>query len=171
MKKFKTIIALILALLMIPMCLLACDKGEGEGSGDGQTEDPNDTTDGIRVSITISGLEDKEGLRTPLIKTKETEAFRVAPGTTLKDAVDALCKSRENASFEIDMEGKFYLFKYGSDELVAEPEQQKDGTYVPYTFEIKVNGTVVTDKEAPGYVLNHNDNVEIYLVKGEPYAA
>ena len=169
MKKFRKLIALILALLAIPMCLLACDKGEG--TGEGQTEDPNDTTDGIRVSITISGLEDKEGLRTPLIKTKETEAFRVAPGTTLKDAVDALCQSREEAGFEIDMEGKFYMFKYGSDELVAEPELQKDGTYIPYTFEIKVNGTIVADKDAPGYVLNHNDNVEIYLVKGEAFSA
>lgn len=165
MKKFRRLIALVLALLALPMCLLACDK---EGGAD-QTEDPNDTTEGIRVIITISGLEEKDGTRTPLLKTKEAEVFRVDPGTTLKGALDALCASREGASYEIDVTGDFSKFTYGSDKLEAAMEEQKDGSFVPVSFKVTVNGTEITD--APNYVLNHNDNVQIFLVKGEAFTA
>lgn len=165
MKKFRRLIALVLALLALPMCLLACDK---EGGAD-QTEDPNDTTEGIRVIITISGLEEKDGTRTPLLKTKEAEIFRVDPGTTLKGALDALCASREGASYEIDVTGDFSKFTYGSDKLEAAMEEQKDGSFVPVSFKVTVNGTEITD--APNYVLNHNDNVQIFLVKGEAFTA
>lgn len=165
MKKFRRLIALVLALLALPMCLLACDK---EGGAD-QTEDPNDTTEGIRVIITISGLEEKDGTRTPLLKTKEAEIFRVDPGTTLKGALDALCASREGASYEIDVTGDFSKFTYGSDELEAAMEEQKDGSFVPVSFKVTVNGTEITD--APNYVLNHNDNVQIFLVKGDAFTA
>ncbi len=163
MKKFRTLIALILALLVLPICLFACE----EGSGDNQTEDPNDTTDGIRVIITISGLVEKDGTRTPLLKTKADEIFRVDPGTTLKGALDALCADREGASYEVDTTNEFSSFTYGSDKLVADMEEQDDGTFVPVTFEVTVNGTVIED--APNYVINHNDNIEIYLVKGEAF--
>lgn len=165
MKKFRRLIALVLALLALPMCLLACDK---EGGAD-QTEDPNDTTEGIRVIITISGLEEKDGTRTPLLKTKEAEIFRVDPGTTLKGALDALCASREGAFYEIDVTGDFSKFTYGSDKLEAAMEEQKDGSFVPVSFKVTVNGTEITD--APNYVLNHNDNVQIFLVKGEAFTA
>jgi hypothetical protein len=165
MKKFRRLIALVLALLALPMCLLACDK---EGGAD-QTEDPNDTTEGIRVIITISGLEEKDGTRTPLLKTKEAEIFRVDPGTTLKGALDALCASREGASYEIDVTGDFSKFTYGSDKLEAAMEEQKDGSFVPVSFKVTVNGTEITD--APNYVLNHNDNVQIFLVKGDAFTA
>ncbi len=166
MKKFRRLIALVLALLALPMCLLACDKG---GSEDNQTEDPNDTTEGIRVIITISGLEEKDGTRTPLLKTKDAEIFRVDPGTTLKGALDALCASREGASYEIDVAGEFSVFNYGSDKLVAEMQEQKDGSFIPVSFKVTVNGTEIED--APNYVLNHNDNVQIFLVKGEAFTA
>ncbi len=166
MKKIKTLIALILALLALPMCLFACEEG---GADDNQTEDPNDTTEGIRVIITISGLEEKDGTRTPLLKTKDAEVFRVDPGTTLKGALDALCADREAASYEIDVTGEFSIFTYGSDKLVAEMQEQKDGSFVPVTFEVTVNGTVIED--APNYVINHNDKIEIYLVKGESFTA
>jgi hypothetical protein len=165
MKKFRRLIALVLALLALPVCLLACDK---EGGAD-QTEDPNDTTEGIRVIITISGLEEKDGTRTPLLKTKEAEIFRVDPGTTLKGALDALCASREGASYEIDVTGDFSKFTYGSDKLEAAMEEQKDGSFVPVSFKVTVNGTEITD--APNYVLNHNDNVQIFLVKGDAFTA
>ncbi len=165
MKKFRRLIALVLALLALPMCLLACDK---EGGAD-QTEDPNDTTEGIRVIITISGLEEKDGTRTPLLKTKEAEIFRVDPGTTLKGALDALCASREGASYEIDKSGEYSIFSYSSDKLEATKEEQKDGSFVPVSFKVTVNGTEITD--APNYVINHNDNVQIFLVKGEAFTA
>lgn len=170
MKKFRRLIALILALLALPMCLIACDKG-----GADQTEDPNDTTDGIRVMITISGLEEKDGTRTPLLKTRDAEIFRVEPGTTLKGAIDALCASRDGASYTLENTGRFASFTYGSDSLVAEVQEQKgDGdtkVYVEVSFKIVINGTEIKPEEAPDYVLNHNDNVEIYLVKGAEFTA
>ncbi|MBO5702601.1 MAG: hypothetical protein J6S71_09190 [Clostridia bacterium] len=170
MKKFTRIIALILALLALPMCFIACDKG-----GADETEDPNDTTDGIRVMITVSGLEEKDGTRTPLLKTRDAEIFRVDPGTTLSAALDALCADREGASYTLENTGRFASFTYGSDSLVAEVLEEKGSgdakMYVEVSFKITVNGTEIKPEEAPGYVLNHNDNVQIFLVKGEPFAA
>jgi hypothetical protein len=170
MKKFRRIIALILALLALPMCFIACDKG-----GADETEDPNDTTDGIRVMITISGLEEKDGTRTPLLKTRDAEIFRVDPGTTLSAALDALCADREGASYTLENTGRFASFTYGSDTLMAEVlEDGKEGDktlFVEGSFKVTVNGTEIKPEEAPAYVLNHNDNVQIYLVKGEPFAA
>ena len=171
MKKFRRIIALILALLALPMCFIACDKGNGDG-----TEDPNDTTDGIRVMITISGLEEKDGTRTPLLKTRDAEIFRVDPGTTLQGALDALCADREGAAYTLETQtGRFASFTYGSDKLVAEVlEEKSEGDtkmFVEVSFAVTVNGTEIKPEEAPGYVLNHNDNVQIFLVKGEPFAA
>ena len=170
MKKFRTLIALLLALLALPMCLFACDKGDAN-----ETEDPNDTTDGIRVMITISGLEEKDGTRTPLLKTRDAEIFRVDPGTTLSGALDALCADREGASYTLENTGRFASFTYGSDKLVAEVLEDKgsgeDKMFVEVSFKVTVNGTEIKAEEAPTYVLNHNDNVEIYLVKGEPFKA
>lgn len=170
MKKFTRIIALILALLALPMCFIACDKG-----GADETEDPNDTTDGIRVMITISGLEEKDGTRTPLLKTRDAEIFRVDPGTTLEAAIAALCANREGASYTLENTGRFASFTYGSDSLVAEVVEEKSTgdkkMYAEVSFKITVNGTEIKPEEAPAYVLNHNDNVQIYLVKGEPFAA
>ena len=171
MKNFRRIIALILALLALPMCFVACDKG-----GADETEDPNDTTDGIRVMITISGLEEKDGTRTPLLKTRDAEIFRVDPGTTLEAAISALCADREGAAYTIEAQtGRFASFTYGSDSLKAEVlEDGKDGDktmFVEVSFKVTVNGTEIKPEEAPAYVLNHNDNVQIYLVKGTPFAA
>ena len=172
MKKFRRIVALILALLALPMCFIACDKGSGNGDG---TEDPNDTTDGIRAIITISGLEEKDGTRTPLLKTRDAEVFRVAPGTKLEDAVAALCASRENASYTLENTGRFASFTYGSDKLEATGEEKgTDGEnkiFVEVYFKVTVNGTELKPEEAPAYVLNHNDKVEIYLVRGEEFTA
>ena len=60
MKKFRSLIALLLALLALPMCLFACTEG-GKGNEEG-TIDPNDTTDGLRVDINIRDLPTEEGL-------------------------------------------------------------------------------------------------------------
>lgn len=170
MKKFRRIIALILALLALPMCLIACDKGDSN-----ETEDPNDTTDGIRVMITISGLEEKDGTRTPLLKTRDAEIFRVDPGTTLEAAIAALCADREGAAYTLENTGRFASFTYGSDKLVAEVVEEKSTgdqkMFAEVSFKITVNGTEIKPEEAPAYVLNHNDNVQIFLVKGEPFAA
>ena len=54
MKNFKRMIALLLALLALPMCLFACEEG-GKGEAEG-TIDPNDTTDGLRVDINVREL-------------------------------------------------------------------------------------------------------------------
>ena len=160
MKKFRRIIALILALLALPMCFVASDKG-----GADETEDPNDTTDGIRVMITISGLEEKDGTRTPLLKTRDSEIFRVDPGTTLEAAIAALCADREGAAYNLENSGRIASFTYGSDSLKAEVlEDGKDGDktmFVEVSFKITVNGTEIKPEEAPGYVHNHNDNVQI----------
>lgn len=170
MKRFRRSIALMLALLALSVCFIACETT----GGDETTEDPNDTTEGIRVMITISGLEEKDGTRSPLLKTRDNEIFRVEPGTTLKGALDILCAGREGASYELDVLGEFSSFTYGSDKLEAKMEEVKGdssegATFVPISFKITVNGTEITD--APNYVLNHNDNVQIFLEKGEAFTA
>ena len=170
MKKFTRIIALILALLALSMCFIACDKTGGD-----TTEDPNDTTDGIRVMITISGLEEKDGTRTPLLKTRDAEIFRVEPGTTLEAAVAALCANREAAAYALENTGRFASFTYGSDKLEATVEEVgvdgENKIFAEVYFKVTVNGTELKPEEAPAYVLNHNDNVQIFLVKGEEFTA
>lgn len=166
MKKFRTLIALILALLALPMCLYACGDGSSADTDEG-TIDPNDTTDGLRVDINIRDLSTTEGeLGDYFIKTGAD--FRIAPGTTLKQAVDALCAERE-ATCEVDVLGKFSSFTFDGSTIVAEMEEQKDGTFVEISFAVTVNGAEVEDINT--CVLNHNDVVEIYLVKGEAFTA
>lgn len=165
MKKFRTLIALILALLALPMCLFACGDGS-QGNEDG-TIDPNDTTDGLRVDINIRDLPAEEGeLGVYFIKTGDN--FRIQPGTTLLQAVQALCEER-SATCEIDVLGKFSKFTFDGSEIVAEMKEQNDGTFIEISFAVTVNGTKVDDIST--YALNHNDVVEIYLVKGEAFTA
>ena len=165
MKKFRSLIALILALLALPMCLFAC--GEGSQGNDDGTIDPNDTTDGLRVDINVRELPAEEGeLGIYFVKTGDN--FRIQPGTTLIQALDILMADR-GASYERDMLGKFSKFTFDGSEIVAEMEEQKDGSFVEIYFAVTVNGTKVEDIDA--CVLNHNDVVEIYLVKGEAFTA
>ena len=165
MKKFRTLIALVLALLALPMCFCAC--GDGSQGNEETTIDPNDTTDGLRVDINIRDLPTEEGeLGVYFIKTRDN--FRVDPGTTLLQAVEILCTDRE-ATYELDVVGKFSKFTFDGSELVAEMQEQKDGTFIEIYFDVTVNGTKVDDIST--YALNHNDVVEIYLVKGEAFTA
>lgn len=165
MKKFRSLIALILALLVLPMCLFACE--EGGKTDDEETIDPNDTTDGLRVDINIRELSTTEGeLGIYFIKTRDD--FRIEPGTTLVQAVAALCEERE-ATYELDTLGKFSKFTFDGAELVAEMQEQKDGTFVEFYFVVTVNGNSVDDINT--CVLNHNDVVEIYLAKGDAFTA
>lgn len=165
MKKFRSLIALLLALLALPMCLFACEEG-GKGNEEG-TIDPNDTTDGLRVDINIRDLPAEEGeLGVYFIKTGAD--FRIEPGTTLMQAVAALCEDR-TATYELDTTGKFMKFTFDGDSIESEQLEQKDGTFVPIEFKVTVNGTEVKDYSE--LALNHNDVVEIFLVKGEAYTA
>lgn len=165
MKKFRSLIALLLALLALPMCLFACDEG-GKGEGDG-TIDPNDTTDGLRVDINIRELSTVEGeLGVYFIKTRAD--FRIEPGTTLMQAVAALCEER-GATYELDITGKFMKFTFDGATIMSESVEQKDGTFVPIEFKVTVNGAEVKDYSE--LALNHNDVVEIFLVKGDAFTA
>lgn len=165
MKKFRSLIALLLALLALPMCLFACEEG-GKGNEE-STIDPNDTTDGLRVDINIRELSTEEGeLGNYFIKTRDN--FRIEPGTTLVDAVAALCEER-GATYELDITGKFMLFTFDGATIQSDSVEQKDGTFVPIEFKVTVNGTEVKDYSE--LALNHNDIVEIYLVKGAAFTA
>lgn len=165
MKKFRSLIALLLALLALPMCLFACTDG-GQGNEEG-TIDPNDTTDGLRVDINIRDLPAEEGeLGVYFIKTGAD--FRIEPGTTLMQAVAALCEER-TATYELDTMGKFMKFTFDGDTIESESVEQKDGSFIPIEFKVTVNGTEVKDYSE--LALNHNDVVEIFLVKGEAFTA
>ena len=165
MKKFRSLIALLLALLALPMCLFACEEG-GKGEAEG-TIDPNDTTDGLRVDINVRELATEEGeLGIYFVKTGAD--FRIQPGTTLMQALDILCEER-GATYELDTTGKFIKFTFDGDTIESESIEQKDGSFVPIEFKVSVNGTEVKDYSE--LALNHNDVVEIYLVKGEAFTA
>lgn len=165
MKKFRSLIALLLALLALPMCLFACEEG-GKGNEEG-TIDPNDTTDGLRVDINIRELATEEGeLGIYFIKTGAD--FRIQPGTTLVQAVAALCEER-TATYELDTIGKFTKFTFDGATIQSESIQQADGTFIPIEFKVTVNGTEVKDYSE--LALNHNDVVEIFLVKGAAFTA
>lgn len=165
MKKFRSLIALLLALLALPMCLFACEEGS-KGNDEG-TIDPMDTTDGLRVDINIRELSKEEG--EPGIYFIKTGAdFRIQPGTTLEQAVAALCEER-GATYEMDIIGKFSKFTFDGATIVAEMQEQKDGTFVEISFKVTINGTEVKDYK--DIALNHNDLVEIELVKGEAFTA
>ncbi len=165
MKNFKRLIAILLALFALPMCLFACEEG---GQTDG-TVDPNDTTDGLLVSITVRNLPEAEGeLGSPFVKTKEGD--RVKPGTTLLDAVKALCEER-GATYELDTLGRFSSFTFDGSTILSETEEQKDGTFIPIDFKVTVNGTEIAYGDYATLALNHNDVVEICLVKGEAFKA
>lgn len=167
MKKITRLIALILALLALPMCLFACEQG-GKGNDEG-TIDPNDTTDGLRVDINIRSLSTVEGeLGDYFIKTGKD--FRIEPGTTLLAAVEALCAERQ-ATYVVDTAGDFASFTFDGSTIEAKTEKVtgKENTFVATSFKVTVNGTEV--KEISEYALNHNDVVEIYLVKGEEFTA
>lgn len=167
MKKFKRLIALLLALFALPMCLFACDEGS-KGNEEG-TIDPNDTTDGYRIDINIRSLSTTEDeLGDYFIKTGKD--FRVEPGTTLLAAVSALCEDR-GATYVIDTAGEFASFTFDGSTIEAKTEKVtgKENTYVATSFKVTVNGTVV--KDFSEYALNHNDVVEIYLVKGAEFTA
>ena len=134
MKKFRSLIALLLALLALPMCLFACDSGS-KGNDDG-TIDPNDTTDGLRIDINVRTLPEVEGeLGVYFVKTGAN--FRVQPGTTLIGALDALCEDR-GATYELDITGKFMRFTFDGGEIKSETVQQKDGSYIPIEFKVTV---------------------------------
>ena len=167
MKNFKRLIALLLALLALPMCLFACDEGS-KGNDDG-TLDPNDTSTGLRIDINVRSLPAAEGeLGEYFVKTGKD--FRVEPGTTLLAALDALCAER-SATYVIDTAGDFASFTFDGSTLEAKTEKVtgKENTYVATSFKVSVNGEVV--KNWAEYVLNHNDLVEIYLVKGSEFTA
>lgn len=165
MKKFRSLIALLLALLALPMCLFACEEG-GKGDEEG-TIDPMDTTDGLRVDINIRELATEEGeLGIYFIKTGAD--FRIEPGTTLMQAVALLCEER-SATYEVDTIGKFTKFTFDGATIESESIQQEDGSYIPIEFKVTVNGTEV--KDYTELALNHNDVVEIFLVKGEAFTA
>ncbi len=167
MKKFRSLIALLLALLALPMCLFACEEG-GKGNEEG-TIDPNDTTDGLRVDINIRSLSTEEGvLGDYFIKTGKD--FRIEPGTTLLAAVEALCAERQ-ATCVVDTAGDFSSFTFDGSTIEAATEKVagKENTYVATSFKVTVNGTEV--KNISEYALNHNDVVEIYLAKGAEFTA
>ncbi len=165
MKKFRTLIALILALLALPMCLFAC--GEGSGGNEDGTIDPNDTTDGFRVDINIRDLPAEAGeLGVYFIKTGDN--FRIEPGTTLIQAVSLLCEER-SATYELDTTGEFSSFTFDGATIMSDMLEQDDGSFIPLSFMVTVNGTEV--ENISEYALNHNDVVEIYLVKGEAFTA
>ena len=167
MKNFRRLIALLLALLALPVCLLACEQGSS-GNEDG-TIDPNDTTDGLRVDINVRSLSTTEDeLGDYFIKTGKD--FRIAPETTLLAAVEALCTER-GATYVVDTAGDFSSFTFDGSTIEAKTEKVtgKENTYVATAFKVTVNGTEV--KNISEYVLNHNDVVEIYLAKGEEFTA
>ncbi len=167
MKKFRSLIALLLALLALPMCLFACDEG-GKGNEEG-TIDPNDTTDGLRVDINIRYLATEEGVPGDFF-IKTTKDFRIEPGTTLLAAVALLCEDRQ-ATYVVDTAGDFASFTFDGSTLEAKTEKVtgKENTYVATSFKVTVNGTEVADINEQ--VLNHNDVVEIFLAKGEEFTA
>lgn len=167
MKNFTRLIALLLALLALPMCLFACEQG-GKGNEEG-TIDPNDTTDGLRVDINIRSLSTVEGeLGDYFIKTGKD--FRIEPGTTLLAAVEALCAERQ-ATYVVDTAGDFASFTFDGSTIEAKTEKVtgKENTFVATSFMVTVNGTEVDNFSE--YALNHNDVVEIYLVKGAEFTA
>ena len=167
MKNFTRLIAILLALLALPMCLFACEQG-GKGNEEG-TIDPNDTTDGLRVDINIRSLSTVEGeLGDYFIKTGKD--FRIEPGTTLLAAVEALCAERQ-ATYAVDTAGDFASFTFDGSTIEAKTEKVtgKENTFVATSFMVTVNGTEV--KNISEYALNHNDVVEIYLVKGAEFTA
>ena len=167
MKKFRSLIALLLALLALPMCFFACEEGS-KGNEEG-TIDPNDTTDGFRIDINVRSLPTAEGeLGDFFIKTGKD--FRVEPGTTLLAAVEALCAER-TATFVVDTAGDFSSFTFDGSTLEAKTEKVagKENTYVATAFKVTVNGTEV--KEWAEYAVNHNDVIEIFLVKGAEFTA
>lgn len=167
MKNFTRLIALLLALLALPMCLFACEQG-GKGNEEG-TIDPNDTTDGLRVDINIRSLSTVEGeLGDYFIKTGKD--FRIEPGTTLLAAVEALCAERQ-ATYVVDTAGDFASFTFDGSTIEAKTEKVtgKENTFVATSFVVTVNGTEVDNFSE--YALNHNDVVEIYLVKGAEFTA
>ena len=167
MKNFKRMIALLLALLALPMCLFACE--EGSKTNEEGTIDPNDTSTGLRIDINIRSLPTVEGeLGDYFIKTGKD--FRVEPGTTLLVALDALCAER-TATYVIDTAGDFASFTFDGSTLEAKTEKVtgKENTYVATSFKVSINGAEV--KDWAEYVLNHNDLVEIYLVKGAEFTA
>jgi hypothetical protein len=155
MKNFKKIIAILLALLALPMCFLACDEGGDEVT----TIDPNDTTDGLRVDIDIL---DGEGIY--FIKTGAN--FRIDPETTLENAVKALCEDRQ-ATYTLNTLDAFASFTYDGATIKEESKEVDGGMFVDISFKVTVNGTEVDNiKEC---ILNHNDKVVIALVSSEPF--
>ena len=83
-------------------------------------------------------------------------------------ALDILFEER-GATYELDTTGKFIKFTFDGATIESESVQQNDGTYIPIEFKVSVNGTEVKDYSE--LALNHNDVVEIYLVKGEAFTA
>ena len=167
MKNFTRLISILLALLALPMCLFACEQG-GKGNEEG-TIDPNDTTDGLRVDINIRSLSTVEGeLGDYFIKTGKD--FRIEPGTTLLAAVEALCTERQ-ATCVVDTAGDFASFTFDGSTIEAKTEKVtgKENTFVATSFMVTVNGTEVGNISE--HALNHNDVVEIYLVKGAEFTA
>ena len=71
----------------------------------------------------------------------------------------------------IDTAGDFASFTFDGSTLEAKTEKVtgKENTYVATSFKVSVNGTDI--KDWAEYVLNHNDLVEIYLVKGSEFTA
>ncbi len=165
MKNFKRLIALLLALIAVPMCFFACEEG-GQEEG---TIDPNDTTDGLRIDINVRDLPSEDGeLGVYFVKTGDN--FRVEPGTTLLAAVQALCEER-GATFELDTLGAFMSFTFDGATIISETKSLGENKYIPISFEVTVNGNVIKTADIATYALNHNDLVEIRLVKGEEFVA
>lgn len=155
MKNFKKIIAMILSLLVLPVCFFACDDG-----GDGEVSlDPNDTTDGLRIDIDILDAAGEYFVKTGA-------NFRVDPETTVHDAVAALCEDRA-ATFELNTLGMYASFTYDGSTIKEESKSVSGGMFVDISFSVTVNGTEVEDIKT--HVLNHNDKVVIALIESEPF--
>lgn len=90
MKKIRNIMALVLVAVMLCLSLTACYN-------DNSSKD-------IKVSVRIYDGNDEI-----LIGTRED--FAVAPGSTVADAVKALCDER-GATYETDTTGMFISFTY-----------------------------------------------------------
>ncbi len=159
MKKIKTLIALVLALLALPMCFFACEESEPQEPA------------GIHVNISV--LDDKGD---PFVKTGKT--FTVAPETSLVDAVSALCTER-NATYEISpTTGEFIKFTFDGKTIETEEKlvsnKENDAGKKEYQlieFIVYLNGTKIKNDEIAGIVLNENDTVDIKLTAGEPFWA
>ncbi len=139
MKKIRNIVALALVAVFLCFGLTSCYNDSG-------------STD-IKVSVRIYDSNGDIFIGTG-------EDFAVAPGTTVTDAVKAICEER-GATYETDTTGVFISFTYDGTKIEEYQDEPLENGKIPlHKFAWSLNGTAQT-AAMDATTLNEGDAIVI----------